>query len=95
MKKMLTMKNALMTLIIGACWGAAFATVVEHVRTDVIPGEWTSDFATARAYAESMGVPMFVYWSNPGCSHCVVIERACNEADFVAWRSPMPYAALP
>lgn len=49
-------------------------------------GEWNSNFAAGKAYAEANGVPLFVFWSNPGCAKCNKMKTACNLADFVAWR---------
>ena len=69
----------------------ASAASISDVQTSVIPGEWTSDYATARKYAEDNGIPMFILWSNPGCAHCNKVKTACNQPDFVAWRKARKY----
>ena len=69
----------------------AASSGIEYVRTDVIPGEWTSNYSAARKYAEDNGVPMFIIWSNPGCAHCKKVKAACNESDFVQWRKERKY----
>lgn len=43
---------------------------------DVVPGEWTSQFSKAKAYAESKNIPLFVVWANPGCAVCAYFERS-------------------
>ena len=51
----------------------------------VVPGEWTSDFNGAKAYAEAENIPMLVFWANAGCSHCESIEKEMNKAYFSGW----------
>lgn len=71
--------------------GIASAASIDDVRTSAIPGEWTSDFAGAKQYAEANGIPLFILWSNPGCAHCNKVKTACNQPDFVAWRNARGY----
>ena len=57
------------------------------VSTNVVPGEWTSDFAAAKAYADTNSVPLLVYWTNPGCVHCTRLETSVFEVeDFAVWQ---------
>lgn len=66
--------------------GFVSADSINGVRTDVVPGEWTSSFAAAKAYAEANGVPLFVFFASSSCSHCNAVKSAINSAEFVAWR---------
>ena len=66
--------------------GSAYSAVLENVGTDVIPGEWTKSFQTAKDYAEANGVPLLMFWSNNGCGQCNKMKLACNNSDFVEWR---------
>ena len=84
------LKTAILSVVC-AIGGIASAAAISDVRTDVIPGEWTSSFSAARTYAEDNGVPMFILWSNPGCAHCNSVKAACNESDFVSWRKARKY----
>ena len=65
---------------------AAHATSINGVGTAVVPGEWTSSFAAAKAYAEANKVPLFVFFASSSCGHCNAVKDAINSAEFVAWR---------
>ena len=88
--KKMKLKTAILSVVC-AIGGIAMAAAIGDVRTNVVPGEWTSSFAAAKAYAEDNGVPMFILWSNPGCAHCNSVKAACNQADIVAWRKARKY----
>lgn len=66
--------------------GFASAATIKDVRTDVVPGEWTSSFSAAKTYAENQKVPLIVFFASAGCSHCNTIKEAINSAKFVQWR---------
>ena len=54
---------------------------------DVEPGEWTSQYAKAKAQAEAEDKPLLVYWGNNGCGHCEALERAIGgSAKFASWQ---------
>ena len=75
------------SLALAAAFAAcAYGSSIDDVRTDVVPGEWTSNFTTAKAYAEANGIPMFVFFASSSCSHCSAVKTAINSAEFVAWR---------
>lgn len=52
----------------------------------VVPGEWNTNFAAAKSYAEQNKTPLLILWSNPGCAQCNKMKTACNTDTFVAWR---------
>lgn len=63
------------------------AVELENVSNgEVRLGEWNSNFKACKSYAESKGIPMFVFWSNPGCAKCNKMKTACNTSTFVSWR---------
>lgn len=66
--------------------GFASAATINDVRTDVVPGEWTSSFSAAKTYAEAQEVPLIVFFASSGCSHCNKIKEAINTSKFVQWR---------
>lgn len=66
--------------------GAVNAATLDNVSANVVPGEWTSSFAAAKAYAEKNSIPLLMFWSNNGCGQCNKLKTACNKPDFVAWR---------
>ena len=79
------MKKLMMTL--ATAFAAAMplmATVM--VSPDVVVGEWTSNFVSAKEYADTNAVPMLVYWTNPGCSHCKKLEDVFETEEFRAWQ---------
>ena len=85
------MKPILASCLIGAgIIGAplnATAVELENVSSgSLVLGEWNTNFANARSYAEANGIPLFAFWSNPGCGQCNKLKTACNTATFAAWR---------
>lgn len=50
-------------------------------------GVWSSDFPSAKAFAEANGIPMLVLWANPGCGNCEKLEAACGTPAFRTWQS--------
>lgn len=59
--------------------------------TPVRPGYWHADLAACRAKAEKEGIPMLAVWSNNGCFHCQIFEKACNSDAFRNWRKESGY----
>lgn len=49
------------------------------------PGKWCGDLAACLSLAESRGIPLLVYWGNPGCGHCETTSNAFNTAEFRDW----------
>ena len=85
------MKSIMASCVIGAgIIGAPLhATAVELANVSsgsLVLGEWNTNFANARSYAEANGIPLFAFWSNPGCGQCNRLKTACNTGTFVAWR---------
>lgn len=69
-------------------WGAAVqAADPMNSQKAVEPGVWSSDYTAAKAYADAEGVPMLIFWANPGCSVCEKMEAACRTAEFRAWQA--------
>ena len=56
------------------------------VSTDVVVGEWTSNFVAAKEYADANAVPMLVYWTNSGCTYCELLEDVFEKEEFRAWQ---------
>lgn len=84
MKK--TLSVCLLAAAVGLA-GSAYAVDLENVSSgSVVPGEWNSNFSACKSYAESNGMPMLVFWSNPGCAQCNKMKTACNTSTFVEWR---------
>ena len=77
----------LMAIVVGVIQtlSAAELANVSSLST-VVPGEWNSNFAACKSYAESKGVPMLVFWSAPGCAKCNQLKNACNTDTFANWR---------
>lgn len=66
---------------------AANITTLSDVSSGEIElGEWNTNFAVAKSYAEANGIPLFAFYSNPGCGQCNRLKTACNTPQFVAWR---------
>ncbi len=53
----------------------------------VTPGEWTSDFNSAKSMADTSHVPMLVFWGNPGCPFCKRMKSAMDADEFIAWQA--------
>ena len=64
------------------------------VKSTVEPGVWSSNFTAAKKYADENNVPLVVFWANPGCSQCELLEKACAKSDFVAWRQERQYVMV-
>ena len=54
--------------------------------SDVIPGEWSSNYAAAVAFAESKGLPLLVVWGSSNCTYCGKLNDALATSTFVEWR---------
>ncbi len=59
--------------------------------TPVRPGYWHADLKACRAKAEKEGIPMLAVWSNNGCFHCQIFEKACGSELFKNWRKDSGY----
>ena len=53
---------------------ATYNGVTYSTSGDIVPGEWTSQFSKAKAYADAKNVPLIVVWANPGCGFCGMFE---------------------
>ena len=57
----------------------------------VRPGYWHADLAACRAKAEKEKIPMLAVWSNDGCFHCQIFEKAVNSDAFKEWQKTSGY----
>ena len=48
-------------------------------------GEWNGNLDACKALADKEGIPMIAIWSNEGCGHCKVLERALMSDTFNTW----------
>lgn len=76
--------------VVALCAGMLLAAGGAHAgfistQRDVVPGEWTSDYDGAMAYANANNIPMIVFWANAGCSNCEKIEKEMNKPLFQTW----------
>lgn len=86
MKKMIT-AAALLVGMLGLV-PSARAVDLEDVSTGAVkPGEWNGSFTASRQYAEANQLPLFVFWSNPGCAKCNKMKTALNGDTFKNWRA--------
>ena len=84
MKK--TILIALVLAVVGFC-RSTWAVEIENASSGaIVPGEWNTNFQAAKSYAEQNKIPLFLFWSNPGCAQCNKMKKACNTDTFVAWR---------
>ena len=51
------------------------------------PGVWTADFAGAKARADAEGIPLLIFWGNPGCGYCNRMKAAFETDEFKEWQS--------
>ena len=58
----------------------------------VVPGQWTSKYADAKAYAKNNFVPMVVVYANPPCSYCKTFESSVGGSSEVRkWAASRGY----
>lgn len=60
----------------------------------VLPGEWNSNFSSAKAMAEANHVPMLVFWGRSQCTYCQNLSAAVDESDFRNWQSTRGYVMV-
>ena len=48
-------------------------------------GVWNGDLDACKKVADENGIPMVAIWSNSGCAHCKVMERALLSDTFREW----------
>lgn len=53
----------------------------------IVPGQWNSNFAAAKQYAEANGIPMLLFWGSRGCGYCQKMQRAVDTATFQQWQA--------
>ena len=59
---------------------------IEHDTSGVRLGYWTSDFAAAKAKADSEHIPMVGFWGSAGCGYCALMKSSGLLSDeFLAW----------
>ena len=76
-------------------WGTvAYAAVPMNSQEAFEPGVWCSDYSAAKAYADAENVPMLVFWANPSCKYCGLLEEACKTAEFKAWQAERKFAMV-
>ena len=55
------------------------------------PGYWTRDFTKAKAYAESTGTPMLMFWGAESCTYCdKMIRNGLDQQAFKDWVKEHP-----
>jgi hypothetical protein len=54
-------------------------------------GQWCSNWATAKAYAEANGIPLIALWGSGSCTYCDWYDDALGSAPFIDWREKTPY----
>ena len=54
--------------------------------TAVGTGFWSSSYQASKDYADRNGIPMLIFWANPPCGQCRLLENALREsAEFSQW----------
>lgn len=48
-------------------------------------GEWNGDLDACKKLADETGIPMIAVWSQSGCGHCAILERAMSSDRFREW----------
>ena len=85
------MKIKKLILIAMAAAGLFSASAVTADSSGCRPGYWTSDFAKAKAYAESTGTPMLMFWGAESCTYCdKMIRNGLNQQAFIDWVKEHP-----
>ena len=83
-KNVVTVVTAFAAIVFGQ---RLLAVDIENASSGpVVPGEWNTNFTAAKTYAEQNGIPLLLFWSNPGCAQCNKMKTACNTSTFVNWR---------
>lgn len=58
----------------------------------VSPGQWTSKYADAKAYAKANNAPLVVVWANPPCGYCKTFESSVGGNSTVkTWMAKRKY----
>ncbi|MGN0847973.1 MAG: hypothetical protein ACI4RA_11420, partial [Kiritimatiellia bacterium] len=65
--------------------------VVYETDGEIVPGQWNSQFAKAKALADETDTPLVVFWANPGCAYCRRTEEAMALPEFRAWMEERQY----
>lgn len=56
------------------------------------PGQWTSRYADAKAYAKKFDIPLVVVWANPPCGYCKTFESSVGgSGDVKKWMTSSKY----
>lgn len=55
------------------------------------PGQWCSDWAAAKTYAEANEIPVIAIWGSSSCGYCNSYDTALSDSTFIAWRQSSPY----
>ena len=84
-------------ILLAAMMSAAMVCSAEDaldvfLREDRVPlgspvelGVWNGDLDACKALADKRGIPMVAVWSNRGCAHCEILERAFHSDAFRNW----------
>lgn len=72
-----------------ATWTRSGATYsLKYHTKGVTPGKWTSDFAAAKAYADTYNVPMLLFVGSEECGYCSLMKSTGLAAStFTSWAS--------
>lgn len=88
------MKTILMAvaLAVTTCAWTAEDVLISFINEDRAPmgapvelGVWNGDLDACKAKADKEGVPMIAIWSNKGCAHCEILEKAFRSDYFREW----------
>ena len=56
------------------------------------PGQWTSRFADAKAYAKKFDIPLIAVWADPDCGYCRTFENTVGGSSAVnKWMADRKY----
>ena len=87
-------KSILATMVVALSVSAAVAADPMHSQPTVEPGVWCSNFAASKSYADANNIPMIIFWANPGCHQCEIMENALNNSEFKAWQAQMKFVMV-
>ncbi len=74
-----------MTAFADAALDAVLADLRVPLGAPVNLGEWNGDLDACKKIADENGIPMIAIWSQEGCGHCAILERAMTSDVFKEW----------
>ena len=88
-KLLLASAVALMSLVASARTDENLQAILDERDPKGSPvrlGYWSADLAACRAKAEKEKIPLLAVWSQDGCYHCQLFEKAIASEKFRNWR---------